>query len=101
MPASFAWASICRSTPRVVVPQSRRPPPAPAYEAGSGDGSRVPVQILTSGPDLRWRAIRQLYFAMIVSAQRRVRLQFPFFILDATIAEAPSNRCELRFTLRP
>ena len=48
----------------------------------------VPVQILTSGPDSEWRAIRQLYFAMIVSAQHRVRLQSPFFILDPTIAEA-------------
>jgi cardiolipin synthase A/B len=48
----------------------------------------VPVQILTSGPDSQWRAIRQLYFAMIVSAQARVRLQSPYFILDATIAEA-------------
>ncbi len=53
-----------------------------------GAGSYVPVQILTSGPDSEWRAIRQLYFAMIVSAQRRVRLQSPFFVLDATIAEA-------------
>ena len=50
--------------------------------------AHVPTQILTSGPDSQWRAIRQLYFAMIVSAQRRVRLQSPFFILDATIAEA-------------
>jgi cardiolipin synthase len=50
--------------------------------------ARVPAQILTSGPDSEWRAIRQLYFAMIVSAQRRVTLQSPFFILDATIAEA-------------
>ncbi|SCY78020.1 cardiolipin synthase [Microvirga guangxiensis] len=48
----------------------------------------VPVQILTSGPDSEWRAIRQLYFAMIMSAQQRVRLQSPFFVLDATIAEA-------------
>ncbi|WP_207479484.1 cardiolipin synthase [Arenibaculum pallidiluteum] len=48
----------------------------------------VPVQILTSGPDSEWRAIRQLYFAMILSARRRVRLQSPFFILDPTIAEA-------------
>ena len=39
-------------------------------------------------PDSEWRAIRQLYFAMIVSAQRRVLLQSPFFILDATVAEA-------------
>ncbi|HEX6012561.1 MAG TPA: cardiolipin synthase, partial [Geminicoccaceae bacterium] len=60
---------------------------AAAADAGLGDG-QVPVQILTSGPDSEWRAIRQLYFAMILSAQHRVRLQSPFFILDATIAEA-------------
>ncbi|HEY0877103.1 MAG TPA: cardiolipin synthase, partial [Zeimonas sp.] len=48
----------------------------------------VPLQILTSGPDSRWAAIRQLYGAMIVSAQRRVYLQSPFFLPDATIAEA-------------
>nr|WP_281351955.1 phospholipase D-like domain-containing protein [Microvirga makkahensis] len=43
---------------------------------------------MTSGPDSEWRAIRHLYFAMITSAQHHVRLQSPFFILDATIAEA-------------
>jgi cardiolipin synthase len=48
----------------------------------------LPVQILTSGPDSEWRAIRQLYFAMILAARHRVRLQSPFFILDPTIAEA-------------
>jgi cardiolipin synthase len=48
----------------------------------------VPVQILTSGPDSQWAAIRQLYFFLIVSAQRRVFLQSPYFIPDATIAEA-------------
>ena len=48
----------------------------------------VPVQILTSGPDSQWAAIRQLYFAMIVSAQHHVYLQSPYFILDASIAEA-------------
>lgn len=68
------------------------PPPAQdrlptAADAASQDGG-VPIQILTSGPDSEWRAIRQLYFAMILSAQRRVRLQSPFFILDPTIAEA-------------
>jgi cardiolipin synthase A/B len=62
-------------------------PLAEARDAGALDGY-VPVQILTSGPDSEWRAIRQLYFAMIMSARHRVRLQSPFFILDATIAEA-------------
>jgi cardiolipin synthase len=62
-------------------------PPASAGDTGAVDG-HVPVQILTSGPDSEWRAIRQLYFAMIMAAQHCVRLQSPFFILDATIAEA-------------
>jgi cardiolipin synthase A/B len=35
----------------------------------------VPVQILTSGPDSQWAAIRQLYFFMIVTAQRHVYVQ--------------------------
>jgi len=48
----------------------------------------IPVQILTSGPDSQWAAIRQLYANMIGTAQRHVFLQSPFFIPDATIAEA-------------
>jgi cardiolipin synthase len=48
----------------------------------------VPVQILTSGPDSQWAAIRQLYAFMIISAHRHVYLQTPFFIPDASIAEA-------------
>lgn len=48
----------------------------------------TPVQILTSGPDSQWAAIRQLYSSMIVAAQRHVFVQSPFFLPDATIAEA-------------
>jgi cardiolipin synthase A/B len=59
--------------------------PDAATEPSEGD---VPVQILTSGPDSQWAAIRQLYFAMIVTAQRHVFLQSPYFIPDASIAEA-------------
>ncbi|WP_414476016.1 cardiolipin synthase [Microvirga sp. M2] len=62
-------------------------PPSTTEEPRAGD-AYAPVQILTSGPDSEWRAIRQLYFAIIMAAQHRVRLQTPFFILDATIAEA-------------
>ena len=50
--------------------------------------SDVAVQILTSGPDSQWAGIRQLYFFMIVSAQRHVLIQSPYFVLDASIAEA-------------
>ncbi len=59
--------------------------PTVATEPTQGD---VPVQILTSGPDSQWAGIRQLYFFMIVSAQHHVFLQSPYFILDASIAEA-------------
>jgi cardiolipin synthase A/B len=57
----------------------------PAADPGEGGD---PVQILTSGPDSEWAAIRQLYFAMIVSAQRHVVMQSPYFILDASLVEA-------------
>ena len=59
--------------------------PAEATEPAGGE---VPVQILTSGPDSQWAAIRQLYFSMIVTAQRHVFLQSPYFVPDASIAEA-------------
>jgi cardiolipin synthase A/B len=59
--------------------------PADAIDPAAGE---IPVQILTSGPDSQWAAIRQLYSFMIVSAQRHVRMQSPFFVPDATIAEA-------------
>jgi cardiolipin synthase A/B len=59
--------------------------PAMAVEPADGD---VPVQILTSGPDSRWAAIRQLYANMIITAEDHVYLQSPYFILDPSIAEA-------------
>jgi cardiolipin synthase len=61
--------------------------PKSATEAAD-EGGGVPVQILVSGPDSRWAAIRQLYFAMITTAQRRVFLQSPYFVPDASLAEA-------------
>lgn len=59
-------------------------PPAPARLRDA----LQPVQITLSGPDSEWEAIRQLYFAMITSARKRVYMQSPFFILDTSISEA-------------
>jgi len=59
-------------------------PPAPARL----NDAQLPVQITLSGPDSEWEAIRQLYFAMITSARKRVYMQSPFFILDPSISEA-------------
>ncbi|MCC2628434.1 MAG: cls [Thermomicrobiales bacterium] len=56
--------------------------------AMEGAGGYDRVQILTSGPDSQWAAIRQLYFFMVVTARRHVFIQSPYFILDASLAEA-------------
>jgi cardiolipin synthase A/B len=64
---------------------------SPAYFPTSATESidaNVAVQILTSGPDSHWAAIRQLYSFMIVSAKKHVFIQSPYFVPDATIAEA-------------
>lgn len=48
----------------------------------------LPLQIVHSGPDAEWKAIRSVYFALITAAQRQIYIQSPFFILDAGLAEA-------------
>jgi cardiolipin synthase len=48
----------------------------------------LPMQITQGGPDSQWQAIRQLYFLMIVSAEKSIQLQSPFFIPDESIVEA-------------
>ena len=48
----------------------------------------LPVQLIIAGPDSQWAAIRQLYFLMIMSAERHITIQSPFFIPDESIAEA-------------
>lgn len=59
----------------------------PPLADGDGTGGQ-PVQLVLSGPDSDWRAVRQQYFGMIVGARERVRVQTPYFILDASLAEA-------------
>ena len=52
------------------------------------DGDGAAVQVVASGPDSRWEAIRHSYLAMIGLAQHHVYLQSPFLILDTSVAEA-------------
>jgi cardiolipin synthase A/B len=77
------WYNATREN--LFAQESFRRAPLPPQDRG------VPVQILTSGPDSEWAAIRQLYFFMIVNAQRQILMQSPYFVLDATIAEALSS----------
>jgi cardiolipin synthase len=60
----------------------------PGYFPDCSKVAPLPVQIVTSGPDSAWRAVRRQYFSMIVAAKTRFYVQSPFFILDETIAEA-------------
>jgi cardiolipin synthase len=46
------------------------------------------LQIVTSGPDSRFAAIRQMYFYMITSASDHVYIQSPFFVIDAGLSDA-------------
>jgi len=45
----------------------------------------APLQVSTSGPDSEWESIKQLYFAMIKSAQKKLYLQSAYFIPDASV----------------
>lgn len=51
------------------------------------DGPRLPIQVVSAGPDSEWKAIRQSYLAMIGLARSHVYLQSPFLILDDSLSE--------------
>lgn len=48
----------------------------------------LPIQIVNSGPDATWKAIRSVYFALITAAQHHIYIQSPFFILEEGFIEA-------------
>lgn len=50
--------------------------------------TNLPMQILASGPDSSQSTIRQLFFSMIMTAQKKVYIQSPYFVPDPTIFEA-------------
>lgn len=48
----------------------------------------LPIQIVHSGPDAEWKAVRDVYFALVTAAQHHIYIQSPFFILDEGMEEA-------------
>lgn len=50
--------------------------------------SKVPLQIITSGPDTEWQSIEQLYFTLINAAKKEVMLQSPYLLTTPSIAMA-------------
>ena len=55
------------------------------------DNSKIgesPVQVVMSGPDQELKSIREVYFAAILRARRRLWIATPYFVPDAGIHDA-------------
>jgi cardiolipin synthase len=48
----------------------------------------VPVQVVESGPDRDLKAVREIYFAAILSARQRLWIASPYFVPDAGLRDA-------------
>ncbi|HOV64066.1 MAG TPA: cardiolipin synthase [Spirochaetia bacterium] len=66
-----------------------RIPDSSKYFCLEGYGeAKLPVQIVTSGPDSDWESIKQLFFLLISNADKEIYIQSPYFIPDSAIMEA-------------
>jgi len=57
------------------------------FKTDPGDGP-YPVQVIDSGPDRDLKSIREVYFAAILQARKRVWIASPYFVPDAGILDA-------------
>lgn len=57
------------------------------FKAQAGGGSYV-LQIVDSGPDQDYKAIREVIFAAILKAKRRLWIATPYFVPDAGLLDA-------------
>ncbi|NOU66195.1 cardiolipin synthase [Paenibacillus sp. LMG 31461] len=57
------------------------------YPAHSVQESSI-VQVISSGPDTRWDAIQEMYFAGLIAAKKRIWITTPYFIPDPSIIMA-------------
>ncbi len=71
---------------RLVDPET--PQRGAAYYHPSDAGGPYLVQLIDSGPDRELKGIREIYFAAILNAHRRVWIASPYFIPDAGLLDA-------------
>jgi cardiolipin synthase len=62
--------------------------PGRSYFRPGEAGGDVPVQVVESGPDRDLKAIREIYFAAILSARERLWIASPYFVPDAGLRDA-------------
>lgn len=58
------------------------------YFAGEENSGPYPVQVIDSGPDRDLKGIREIYFAAIIRARRRVWIASPYFVPDTGLLDA-------------
>jgi cardiolipin synthase len=59
-----------------------------SYFAPRTEDGPYPVQVIDSGPDRELKGIREMYFAAILQARRRVWIASPYFVPDAGLRDA-------------
>jgi len=79
-------ASFCISWYNTTHEKISSPDYFPAVAPGSLPF--IPLQLTQSGPDSQWKAMQQVYFFMIMAAERKCYIQSPFFIPDDSLLEA-------------
>jgi cardiolipin synthase len=62
----------------------QKPDYFPRHEASG----RYPVQVVASGPDQEINSVREIYFAAILRARRRLWIASPYFVPDAGLRDA-------------
>ncbi len=50
--------------------------------------NRIPMQIVSSGPDTRWNNVQYAYFKMITEADKKIYIATPYFVPDDSLLEA-------------
>jgi cardiolipin synthase len=63
---------------------------AEAYFPRSEGSGSCPVQIIDSGPDREQKSIREIYFAAMLRARKRLWIASPYFVPDAGLLDALS-----------
>jgi cardiolipin synthase len=58
------------------------------YFDPGGPAGAVPVQVVDSGPDRDLKSIREVYFAAVLKARKRVWIASPYFVPDAGLRDA-------------
>lgn len=76
---AYVFAESWKLTTKKTLPLPEQPSHLPAHATGQL------VDVIPSTPGSGWRAIHEHYLALINSAERRIRIQTPYFIPDESL----------------